>query len=101
MRLFASDYPVRRIWEANQADYRGDQTANLAEGQVKLLIARRVSGIEMQVLLEDEYLFLDGCARGLKLADAYQLAVNLVPEFDLTRALANYVRENVLVNFRN
>ena len=36
-RLLASDYPVFRIWQVNQAGYVGEDTVDLAMGGVRLL----------------------------------------------------------------
>lgn len=40
-RLLHSSYPVHRIWQVNQPEWRGDDTVSLDEGEVRLLIMRR------------------------------------------------------------
>ena len=40
-RLLHSPYPVHRIWQVNQPEWRGDGTVALDEGGVRLLIMRR------------------------------------------------------------
>lgn len=51
--LIASEYPVHHIWKVNQDDYEGDQTVNIDEGEIKLLVWRkdydmRIDPLEIQ-----------------------------------------------------
>ena len=39
--LFASPFPVHRIWQVNQEGWQGDETVSLDEGAAYLLIQRR------------------------------------------------------------
>ncbi len=50
-RLLCSEYPILRIWQVNQDDYNGDQTVDLNQGGVKLLITRQTNlVIQIQTL---------------------------------------------------
>jgi hypothetical protein len=46
-RLLESDYPIHRIWEVNQEGYSGDETVNLDEGDIKLIVWRQ--GFELHI----------------------------------------------------
>ena len=48
VQLIASDYPILRIWQVNQPEYAGNVVVNLADGGVRLLVARR----ELEVVIE-------------------------------------------------
>ncbi len=68
-RLLESDYPVHRIWQVNQDDYTGDGTVDLDEGGVRLLVTRKGYEIEMHVLDESQWQFLQLIAQGLTLGE--------------------------------
>jgi hypothetical protein len=51
-RLLTSPYPVLRIWAVNQEGFEGDQTVDLAEGGVKLLVIRRGLEVMLEPLSE-------------------------------------------------
>ncbi|MFC3151084.1 DUF2063 domain-containing protein [Litoribrevibacter euphylliae] len=57
--LMTSDYPVHQIWEVNQDDHQGDQTVNLDDGAVQLVIWRSADyGMRIDLLRDAEYQFL-------------------------------------------
>jgi hypothetical protein len=97
--LLASDYPVHRIWETNQPDYRGDETVDLSLGGVKLLLLRRRFEVEMQPLGAGEFAMLTGFAAGRTVADAYETALTSDAAFDLDAFLAQHVGGGTIVDF--
>jgi len=60
--LMQSDFPVHRIWQANQADATDSETIDLDEGSVNLFIWR--DGVETRIDLPnpDEWRLLEGFA---------------------------------------
>jgi len=98
-QLLASPYPLLKIWEVNQADFRGDQAVDLGIGRARLLIIRRGLAIEMQALGSGEYVLLNKLAEGKTLAAAYKQAADLEPEFDLAEALKRHVLRQSLIGF--
>jgi hypothetical protein len=86
--LLASDYPVQRIWETNQPDYRGDETVDLAVGGVKLLLLR-----------PGEFAMLAGFAAGCTVAEAFETALAVDAAFDLDAFLAQHVAGGTIVDF--
>lgn len=97
--LLASDYPVHRIWETNQPDYRGDETVDLSLGGMKLLLLRRRFEVEMQPLGAGEFAMLTGFAAGRTLAEAFDTALAADAAFDLDAFLARHVAGGTIVDF--
>lgn len=58
--LISSEYPVHHIWEVNQDDYTGDQTVNLDEGGVDLLVWRKDYDMHIDPLDTEEWCLLKG-----------------------------------------
>ncbi len=98
-RLLISPYPVLRIWQVNQDDYRGEGKVDLAEGSVRLLIIRRDLEIAMEPLGLGEYLLLSLLGEGHTIAHACEQAMDAEPEFDLTDTLHCHVARKTLVGF--
>jgi len=97
--LLASDYPVHRIWETNQPDYRGDETVDLSLGGVKLLLLRRYFEVEMRPLGAGEFTMLAGLAAGRPVAEAFDTALAADAAFDLDAFLAQHVASGTIVDF--
>jgi len=66
-QLLESDYPVHRIWEVNQEEYTGDETVDLAEGGISLIIWRNGFELRIDVLEKAESQLLHAIAKGLTL----------------------------------
>jgi hypothetical protein len=98
-RLIASSFPVHRIWEVNQPGYSGDQTLELAEGEVRLLVKRSARIVELYVLTSGEWGFLSVLADGSSFGEACEAAFAREPGFDLEPALRRWVADLTLVDF--
>jgi hypothetical protein len=101
VRLLASEYPIVRIWRANQANADAVETIDLNEGGVHVLIARREITVEVESLGGGEHALLQAFARGLSFADAAQAASAAAPDFDLTASLRNRVLDQTVVGFNS
>ncbi len=99
-RLLSSDFPVHRIWQVNQADYRGDQCVDLAQGDCRLLVCRGSDGIEIHPLTPGEFALLEALAGDTPLASAAALANEVEPELDLGEHLQHHIARSTLVDFR-
>jgi hypothetical protein len=97
--LLASDYPVHRIWETNQPDYRGDETVDVSLGGAKLLLLRPCFEVEMRPLGAGEFAMLTGFAADHTVAEAYVAALEAEPAFDLNAFLAQHVTGGTVVDF--
>lgn len=98
-RLLASDYPVLRIWQVNQPDFEGDQVVDLAEGAVRLLVARRGLDVEIEPLTAGEYVWLTALAAGRPLAAATETALTAAANFDVAAAMQRHVRSDTFIEF--
>jgi hypothetical protein len=67
--LFASDYPVHRIWQVNQDDWTGDQAVNLDAGSVRMIIWRRGHEMHIDELDETTWLLLSKINTGHALGE--------------------------------
>jgi len=100
-RLLASDYPILRIWEANQPDGDVSDSIDLGEGGARLLIVRRGISVTIETLGAGEYALLDAFANGKPLADAAEAAAGADSEFDLTASLRERVLDQTIVGFNS
>lgn len=98
VRLVSSPYPVLRIWQVNQEEYRGNQDVNFAEGGVRLLVIRRRQ-VEIELLGEGDYALLSSFAAGIPLARAAEAALRAQTNYDLATALHRHVTSLVLAGF--
>ncbi len=57
--LISSDYPIHKIWNANQQGNENDDVIDLDEGSVKLLVWRKKFDMHIDLLQEDEWAFLN------------------------------------------
>lgn len=97
-RLFASQFPVHRIWEANQPGTGSDETIDLGAGAVQLLVRRRDYAVEVEPLAAAEFALLRGFAAGRPLGDALCLAQEQAVDFDLEAALRRRIADAVVVD---
>lgn len=100
-RLLESAFPILRIWQVNQDDYRGDPAVDLAEGGVRLLIVRRENlDIDFQSLEAGEFSLLSTLAGHRDFATACERALAAQPTFDLPACFGRQVSQGVWVAFR-
>lgn len=96
--LFASPWPLARIWTVHQDDYAGEFEVDLDSGPDRILIHRPRWRAVVQSLALGEYRFL-GCAlEGEPLGHALAAALAEDPAFDLPAALARWVAAGVIVD---
>lgn len=98
-RLFVSSFPVHKIWEVNQLYYCGDQTVNLNMGGVRLLVKRNRHRVELQVLTDGEWTFLQGIASGMEFADICESTLQADPLLDLNGIVCQLVAQSIIVDF--
>jgi hypothetical protein len=97
-RLFASEYPVLRIWQVNQEDYAGDGAVDLTEGGVQILVIRHHIEVDLQPLGKGEYAMLTALAANHDLASACEAALGVEPDCGLTACLQRHVARGTLVD---
>jgi len=86
-RLLKSDFPIHRIWQANQPGFEDAGTIDLAEGGALLLVRRNGFAIEIVSLERAEFAFLSAFAAGLSLGAAVASACAIEPRFDAAQSL--------------
>jgi len=98
-RLLSSSYPIVRIWQVNQEEYDGDQTADLTAPGECVLILRDHSGVENDILLRSEYVFLAELKKDNTLGESVEASLQLDQDFDLDFFLTKHVQNKTLVDF--
>ena len=86
-KLVSSEFPIVRIWRANQDDRDGTEIIDLRQGADFVLVRRNDEGTELRRLSAADFAFLGSIRNGGMLADALQAAVNVTADFDLATAL--------------
>jgi len=99
-RLFASPFPVLRIWQVNQEDWTGAADVALDEGGVRLIALRATQAVGFVPLGVGEYTLLNALAVGMTLAAACELALEREPEFEPGPVLARHVALGTFTGWR-
>lgn len=98
-QLLASNYPLLRIWQINQPDASADDTVDLGEGGVRLLVARRDLVVEIETIGAGEFALLSAFANRETFAAAAAAATAAQPDFDLPATLRRRVQDHTIVGF--
>ena len=99
-RLLASDYPLLRIWQVNQADYTGNQTVALDAGRVRLLLIRNNTlDVEIQSLELGEFTLLQILAEGHDFATACAHALEIQPDYDLPVSFRRHILQGTWIGY--
>ncbi len=107
-RLLTSPHPVQHIWQANQ-EGAPDETIDLNEGGVNLLIARpalrTVEGpqyeVELRPLKTGEFVMLSEFASGKSFGDALLRALDADHEFNVAAFMQTHIAARTLVDYRS
>lgn len=99
-RLFASRYPVLRIWQVNQNGYGGDQAVDLGSGGATLLVIRRGLAVDIEPLSDAGFSLLSAFSAGLTLGEALERALALDAAFDLDAFLQRHMPAGTFSDFR-
>ncbi len=83
-----SDWPLARLWEVHQDDYRGEIAVDFAPGPHRILIFRPQWRVTVQPITLGEYRFVGGAGRGEPFGELLEAAVVLDPAFEPAAALA-------------
>jgi hypothetical protein len=95
-RLVRSDYPVLRIWRANQPETVSDDVIDLDSGGDCILVRRSADGVEFHRIPPAEFALLDAFARGECLGTALERAQATDTTFDLGQALRRAIALGLL-----
>ena len=99
VQLFASDYPVDRIWQAHQSGGDLDTTIDVSSGGCRLLIDRHDQDIRFLALDAAGFALAEALCGGYALQDAYEKAAALDGAFDLIAALSAHLSRGTFADF--
>lgn len=97
--LIASEFPILRIWQVNQADYSGDQTVDLSEPGSILLVVRRDLDVTIESLTVGTFTLLQALAESQPFGTACERALLAEADYDVTTDFQQLVGSGVLVDF--
>ncbi|MEJ2620304.1 MAG: DNA-binding domain-containing protein [Candidatus Thiodiazotropha sp.] len=97
MQLLASDYPIQRIWMVHQ-DSTHDEVISLDEGGCRLAVIRPQSTVEVRELSKGEFELLSRLADAANVAQAFESAIEVEPEFDLQQFFAQHLLDGTFTN---
>jgi hypothetical protein len=95
-RLVHSQFPVLRIWEANQPDAASDEIIDLDFGPDFVLACRMSGRTYFRRIDKGDYQLLVAFAAGRTLDEALEASLALNPQFDLAAALRRCLECGVL-----
>lgn len=96
VHCFASGYPVYTLW--HYAMQPGDQRLSAPETGEHIVLWRETGKVSMAVLDKASFHCVNALAQGTPLDQAYSLAQQHNPDFDLTACFANLVTQGLVVD---
>jgi hypothetical protein len=96
--FFASDYPVLRIWQANQ-DGNEEMIVSIDEGGDRFVVVRHGTEIEFHPLQVGVFALLESLAQNRSFAKACERALNVDANCDIAAALRFLVQQKIVVGF--
>jgi len=90
-RLVRTEYPVIRIWRANQPDVPVPETIDLRSAADLILVRRAAASIEFIALPPGQFAFLQAMSRSAPLGEAIDAALAVDDAFDAGQALRGCV----------
>lgn len=98
VQLLCSEYPLDVLWALGQGNENED-SIELPERGVELLLVRPDTEVQQIVLEKGEYAYLNALAEGGTFLKAYETAIKEHEGFDLGGALQKFVSNGVCVAF--
>ncbi|MDY6994485.1 MAG: DNA-binding domain-containing protein [Pseudomonadota bacterium] len=97
--LLHSAYPIHHIWQINQEDYIGDETVDLDEGEVNILLWRQ--GFEMRIDLPtpEEWQLLKAFETEERFEIICQALAATAPQLDVSVLLPLLVQRGWIADF--
>lgn len=94
--LLRSRWPLARLWEIHQDDFRGEFSVDLDSGPDHVVIHRPRWQVSVRSVPPGEFHFLRGAEVGETLGIALATAASMDPSFDPSGVLARWVPQGVL-----
>lgn len=93
----ASPWPIDRIWQANRRGATGEAPIDLAEGEVRLEVARLGADVLLRPLDPAVFAFRHRLATGATLEGAAEGALAIDADFPLAQALSDLFAEGAVI----
>ena len=97
--LLASAYPIHRIWEVNQDEYKGDDSVDLDEGGVKLIVWRHDLTMRIDPVKASEWRLLTELAQGRSFGRVCERFSRHHPANDIGAVLAGAIQRGWIASF--
>ncbi len=98
-RLFASAFPVLKIWQVNQPESPSEESIDAQAGGDRLLVRRAGFAVDIQALHDGEFAMLRALHAGQTVDDAYDLALQRDPGFALGEFIERRILDSTIVGF--
>jgi hypothetical protein len=98
-QLFASEFPVDRIWQAHQPGGNLDAKIDLTSGGCRLLVDRHDQDIRFLTLDAAGFALASALCGGTALQEAYEKAAAIDGAFDLIAALSMHLARGTFADF--
>jgi hypothetical protein len=89
--LLQSDWPLARLWEIHQDDFRGEIEVAFVPGPYRMFIHRPEWRVQVFPVTLGEFRLLAGAGRGEPLGEVLEAAAAVEPAFDPAPVLARWV----------
>jgi hypothetical protein len=99
VQIFASDFPVERIWQAHQPGGDLETRIDLSSGGCRLLIDRHEQDIRFLALDAAGFALAAALCMGAALQEAYEKAAAVDGAFDLIAALSTHLARGTFAAF--
>ena len=100
VQLVASQWPIERIWRANQPDGDNGEVINLDAGGARLLVFRRGDRVVIIGIEKSAHAFLHAIVQGARLVEAAIAGRRVAPAFNLAATLDFLSEEGLIVGVR-
>ncbi len=94
--LISSEYPINHIWQVNQDDYMGDQTVDLNEGGVDLLVWRKDYDMHIDTLDAGEWSLL----KDIQQQRPFSSLCNKETDYEIDALLPHCVQHGWITDFQ-
>jgi len=98
-RFLASDFPILKIWQANQEGHEGNGRISLDEGGCQLLVYRPQWEVVIMSLDETDYLFLTLLNMKQTLTQAVEQVLLKEPNFNAQAVLKHWIVNGLIIGF--
>jgi len=97
--LLESVYPIHRIWQVNQPDYEGDDSVNLDESGVKILLWRQNDEMRLDLPTDSEWQLLKAFQSQQPFGLICEALANNEATLDVSALLTQFVQRGWIADF--